>query len=70
MGTVTAGVLLKHIIKYEQHCCNIMLKIMSEIISTSLAYPFVMNIITWSMFNINFLPVIRELNKCRNFLLM
>jgi hypothetical protein len=22
------------------------------------------------MFNVNFLPVIRELNKCRNFLLM
>ena len=32
MGTVTVGILLKHIIKYEQHCCNFMLRGMSEII--------------------------------------
>jgi len=69
MGTVTAGILLKHIIKYEQRC-NIMLRSTSEILITSLAYPFLMNTIIWCMFNVNFLPVICELNKCRHFLLM
>jgi len=47
MGTFTAGVLLKHIIKYEQHCCNIMLRSMFEIIITSLAFLSLLNMIIW-----------------------
>jgi len=46
-----------------------MLRNMSEITVTSLAYPSLINMIIWYMFNINFLPVIRELKKRRNFLL-